>query len=125
MYPVSGAFSTFGTRFVSPALGFTLGWNYWFQWSLSIPSELTAAAIILQFWTPRLVPWQWAIIIIVPIFALQLIHVRAYGESEYWFAMIKVIMIILFIIVGLIYDWGGIKGHPGPGLSNFKTAKLS
>ena len=36
------------------------------------------------------------------------------GESEYWFAMIKVIMIILFIIVGLIYDWGGIKGHPGP-----------
>jgi len=32
MYPVSGAFSTFGTRFVSPALGFTLGWNYWFQW---------------------------------------------------------------------------------------------
>ena len=36
------------------------------------------------------------------------------GESEYWFAMIKVIMIILFIIVGLIYDWGGINGHPGP-----------
>ena len=36
------------------------------------------------------------------------------GESEYWLSMIKVIMIILFIIVGLIYDWGGIKGHPGP-----------
>ena len=36
------------------------------------------------------------------------------GESEYWFAMIKVVMIVLFIIVGLIYDWGGIKGHPGP-----------
>ena len=36
------------------------------------------------------------------------------GESEYWFAMIKVIMIVLFIIVGLIYDWGGIKDHPGP-----------
>ena len=36
------------------------------------------------------------------------------GESEYWFAMIKVVMIVLFLIVGLIYDWGGIKGHPGP-----------
>ena len=36
------------------------------------------------------------------------------GESEYWLSMIKVIMIILFIIVGLIYDWGGIEGHPGP-----------
>jgi len=36
------------------------------------------------------------------------------GESEYWFALIKVLMIIVFILVGLIYDWGGIKGHPGP-----------
>ncbi|KAF8804296.1 amino acid permease [Phlegmacium glaucopus] len=117
MYPVSGAFSTFGTRFVSPALGFTLGWNYFLQ------CELTAAAVILQFWTPALQAWEWAIIIIVPIFALQLIHVRAYGESEYWFAMIKVLMIILFIIVGLIYDWGGVRGHPGPGLSNFKNGQ--
>ncbi|THG94590.1 hypothetical protein EW026_g6918 [Hermanssonia centrifuga] len=54
---------------------------------------------------------------------MQLIHVRVYGESEYWFALIKVIMIILFIIVGLIYDWGGIKHHPGPGLSNFRDGQ--
>lgn len=119
MFPVSGAFAVFGTRFVSPALGFTLGWNYWLQWSLSIPSELTAAAVILGYWSPLLQPWHWAIIIIVPIFFLQLIHVRVYGESEYWLSMIKVLMIVLFIIVGLIYDWGGIKHHPGPGLSNF------
>ncbi|CAA7259463.1 unnamed protein product [Cyclocybe aegerita] len=123
MFPVSGAFSTFGTRFVSPALGFTLGWNYWLQWSLSIPSELTAAAVILQFWTQTLQPWHWAIIIIIPMFALQLIHVRVYGETEYWFAMIKVVMIIFFIIVGLIYDWGGVKNHPGPGLSNFQNGQ--
>lgn len=123
MYPVSGAFSVFGRRFVSPALGFTLGWNYWLQWSLSIPSELTAAAIILQFWTPALQSWHWAIIIVVPVFLLQLIHVRVYGESEYWLALVKVLMIILFIFVGLIYDWGGIKNHPGPGLSNFHNSQ--
>lgn len=123
MFPVSGAFSAFGSRFVSPALGFTLGWNYWFQWSLSIPSELTAAAIILRFWAPQIQPWQWALMIIVPVFALQLIHVRVYGESEYWFALIKVLMIVVFILVGLIYDCGGIKGHPGPGLSNFQNSQ--
>ncbi|KAF9461615.1 amino acid permease/ SLC12A domain-containing protein [Collybia nuda] len=117
MYPVSGAFSAFGTRFVSPALGFTLGWNYWLQ------CELTAAAIILQFWTPKLLAWHWAVIIIVPIFLLQLIHVRVYGESEYWLALIKVLMVIVFIFVGLIYDWGGIKNHPGPGLSNFHDSQ--
>ncbi|KAG6915914.1 hypothetical protein DXG01_009284 [Tephrocybe rancida] len=101
MYPVSGAFSVFGARFVSPALGFTLGWNYWLGWTLTIPSELTAAAVILQFWTPALQTWHWALIIILPIFFIQLIHVRVFG---------------------LIYDWGGIKNHPGPvgvGLSNF------
>ncbi|KAG2091954.1 amino acid permease/ SLC12A domain-containing protein [Suillus discolor] len=117
MFPVSGAFSVFGSRFVSPALGFTLGWNYWFQ------CELTAAAIILQFWAPQVQAWEWALVIIVPVFLLQLIHVRAYGESEYWFALVKVLMIIVFIFVGLIYDWGGIKGHPGPGLSNFQKGQ--
>ncbi|OBZ70069.1 Lysine-specific permease [Grifola frondosa] len=121
--PVSGTFAVFGARFVSPALGFTLGWNYWLQWSLSIPSELTAAAVILQYWDARLQPWQWALIIIAPIFVMQLIHVRVYGESEYWFAMIKVIMVIMFIIVGLIYDWGGIHKHPGPGLANFQDGQ--
>ncbi|KAI6032314.1 amino acid permease-domain-containing protein [Pisolithus microcarpus] len=100
MYPVSGAFSVFGGRFVSPALGFTL-----------------------EFWAPQIQPWQWALIIIVPVFALQLIHVRVYGDSEYWFALIKVLMIVIFIFVGLIYDWGGIKGHSGPGLSNFRNSQ--
>ncbi|KAF8582413.1 hypothetical protein K439DRAFT_155882 [Ramaria rubella] len=118
--PVSGAFSVFASRFVSEAMGFTLGWNYWLQWSLSIPSELTAAAIILQFWAPKIQAWEWALIVIIPVFVLQLIHVRLYGESEYWFALIKVLMIIVFIFVGLIFDWGGVKGHPGPGLSNFQ-----
>ncbi|KAI9569258.1 amino acid permease/ SLC12A domain-containing protein, partial [Boletus coccyginus] len=118
MFPVSGAFSVFGSRFVSPAFGFTLGWNYWLQWFL------TAAAVILEFWAPQVQPWQWALVIIAPIFLMQLIHVRVYaGESEYWFASIKVVMIILFIFVGLIYDWGGVKGHPGPGLSNFQNGQ--
>ncbi|KAI0677739.1 amino acid permease-domain-containing protein [Trametes maxima] len=115
--PVSGSFATFGARFFSPALGFTLGWNYWLQ------CELTAAAVILQYWDSKIQAWQWALIIITPIFLMQLIHVRVYGESEYWFAMIKVVMIVLFIIVGLIFDWGGVRGHPGPGLSNFQNGQ--
>ena len=54
-----------------------------------LASELTAAAVILQFWTPRLEPWQWAIIIIVPIFALQLINVRTYGANASFFHMLS------------------------------------
>ncbi|KAF8888141.1 amino acid permease-domain-containing protein, partial [Gymnopilus junonius] len=121
MYPVSGAFSIFGARFVSPALGFTLGWNYCcngnspMSFGDRFPNyRVNSGCCILQFWTDRLQPWHWAIIIIVPVFALQLIHVRVYGS----------LMIVLFIIVGLIFDWGGVKGHPGPvRLSNFHNGQ--
>ncbi|ORY89404.1 amino acid permease/ SLC12A domain-containing protein [Leucosporidium creatinivorum] len=119
LIPVSGAFSAFGTRFVSPALGFTLGWSYWLQWSFSIPSELIAASVILNYWTQALNTWQWSLVIIVPVFCFQMLGSKVWGESEFWLSLIKVILIVLFIIVGLIYDWGGVIGHPGPGLSNF------
>ncbi|KAH8921193.1 amino acid permease, theoretically lysine-specific [Atractiella rhizophila] len=125
LIPVSGAFSVFGSRFVSPALGATLGWNYAIQWAFSIPSELVAASIILQYWTDKLKTWEWSLIIVIPVFAVQMINVRAFGETEYWLALIKVILVVMFIIVGLIYDWGGVVGHPGPGLSNFNDGPFA
>ncbi|KAJ7151973.1 amino acid permease/ SLC12A domain-containing protein [Mycena filopes] len=125
LIPVSGAFSTFGDRFVSPVLGATLGWNYYLQWALSIPSELVAASVILSFWTDKLQSWKWSLIIIGPVFAFNLLPVRNYGEAEFWLSGIKVLLIILFIIVGLIYDWGGVIGHPGPGLSNIRDGAFT
>ena len=124
--PVSGSFSNFATRFVSPSLGFTLGWCYWMSWTLTIPSELIAAAVILEWWTHAVPSWAWALILIVPIFAIQLIHVRVFGESEAWFALIKVLLVVLFIFFGLLYDWGAfdkIAPVPGPGLANFKDGQ--
>ncbi|KAF8162192.1 amino acid permease/ SLC12A domain-containing protein [Mycena galopus ATCC 62051] len=107
---------TFGDRFVSPVLGATLG---------SIPSELVAASVILSFWTDKLQSWEWSLIIIVPVFAFNLLPVRNYGEAEFWLSAIKVFLIVLFIIVGLIYDWGGVIGHPGPGLSNIRDGAFT
>ncbi|OLL26405.1 Lysine-specific permease [Neolecta irregularis DAH-3] len=126
LIPTSGGFATFGDRFVDPALGFALGINYYLQWSFSIPSELTAAAVVLQFWAPEIQSWVWPLVIIVPIFALQLINVRAYGEMEYWAALIKVMLICLFVIVGLLYDWGALDHFvtvPSPGLDNFRNGQ--
>ncbi|KAK4054483.1 hypothetical protein OIV83_000977 [Microbotryomycetes sp. JL201] len=119
LVPDSGAFATFGTRFVSPVLGFVMGWAYWLQWSASIPSEMIAASVILQFWTDKLKTWQWSLIIIVPVFLFQLLGARTWGESEYFLTLIKVLLIVVFILVGLIYDWGGVANHPGPGLANW------
>ncbi|CAO3690972.1 unnamed protein product [Umbelopsis ramanniana] len=109
--PVPGAFTTFGARFVDPALGFTLGWNYWLQWAISIPTEVVAAGIILQYWAPNLQSWIPALVFIVVLVGINLIGVRVYGELEYWFALIKVITCVLFIFVGIFVDAGVAGGN--------------
>ncbi|KAH8553233.1 amino acid permease/ SLC12A domain-containing protein [Umbelopsis sp. PMI_123] len=116
--PVAGAFTTFGARFVDPALGFTLGWNYWLQWAISIPTEVVAAGVIIDYWAPNLASWIPALVFIVVLVGINLIGVRVYGEMEYWFALIKVITCILFIFVGIFVDTG-VAGGNKIGVSNW------
>ena len=111
--PVSGSFSTYATRFVDPSLGFALGWNYWFNWVITVAADVTIAAQVIQYWTPMagIPAWVWSCIFIVIIFALNSLSVRVYGESEYWFALIKVITVIIFIIIGILTILGIMGGH--------------
>jgi len=78
-YPVAGSFNAYTTRFFSPSYGFALSWNYWFNDAVSVASDLTAAQLLLQYWTP----WHsWVISLIFWVFlvCINAIHVRAYGE---------------------------------------------
>ncbi|KAF9132798.1 hypothetical protein BGW39_011282 [Mortierella sp. 14UC] len=106
--PLPGAFSTFGARFVDPALGFGLGIGYAFQWIITVTIEVTAAGMILQYWWPNLQMWIPALIFIVILVGITLLGVKAFGELEYWFAMIKVLTCILFIIIGILVDVGAV-----------------
>lgn len=118
--PVSGSFSTYATRFVDPSLGFALGWNYWFNWVITVAADVTIAAQVIQYWSPMQgVPaWIWSCIFLVIIFALNSLSVRVYGESEYWFALIKVITVIIFIVIGLL-TIVGIMGGKFVGFETF------
>ena len=58
--PVAGSFQSFATRFVSPSFGFAIGWNYWFNWAITVAAELVAAGIIMDFWFPGVPGWMWA-----------------------------------------------------------------
>lgn len=111
--PVSGSFSTYATRFVNPSLGFALGWNYWFNWVITVAADVTIAAQVIQYWTPMagMPAWAWSCIFLVIIFALNSLSVRVYGESEYWFALIKVVTVIIFIIIGLLTILGIMGGE--------------
>ncbi|WP_052474949.1 amino acid permease [Bacillus badius] len=116
--PVSGAFSTYGTKFVDPAFGFALGWTYWFNWAMTIAAELTASTMIMKFWFPDSPSLLWSMSFLALIFFLNYLSVKGYGEGEYWFSFIKVSAVIIFIIVGVLMIFG-IMGGEVIGFKNF------
>ena len=111
--PVSGSFSTYATRFVDPSLGFALGWNYWFNWVITVAADVTIAAQVIQYWSPLagIPAWLWSCLFLIIIFGLNALSVRVYGESEYWFALIKVVTVIIFIAIGLLTIVGIMGGE--------------
>ena len=52
--PITGSFAEYSKRFVDPALGFAMGWNYWFNWAITLAVDLSTAALVLKFWFPQL-----------------------------------------------------------------------
>ena len=124
LLPVSGSFETYATRFVDPALGFALGWNYWYSWAITFPAELAAGALVMKYWFPNTPAILWSAIFLVIMFLLNIFSVKGYGEGEYWFAGIKVATIIIFLIVGVAMIFGIFTGHP-TGFHNFELGGTS
>ncbi|MFK2825513.1 amino acid permease [Bacillus sp. B190/17] len=116
--PVAGSFSTYATRFVDPAFGFALGWNYWYNWSITIASELAAVTMIMKFWFPDSPSILWSGLCLTIIFLLNYLSVKGFGESEYWFSMIKVVTVVVFLVVGVLMIFGIIGGE-SIGFTNF------
>ncbi|KAG0214314.1 hypothetical protein BGX28_002422 [Mortierella sp. GBA30] len=114
--PITGSINAYGTRFFDPALGFMLGWVYWFSWSVTLATELVASSVIISFWIPieQCPGWVRSLIFIIVLTALNMTSVRAYGESEYWLSLIHVFAVVVFIIIGFLYV-GGAIGTPLPG----------
>ncbi|MCM3060673.1 amino acid permease, partial [Bacillus subtilis] len=104
--PVSGSFATYGAKFVDEGFGFALGWNYWYSWAVTIAIELVAAQIVMRYWFPSVPGVWWGASFLVLIFLLNTLSVRGFGESEYWFSLIKVVTVIAFIAAGLLIAAG-------------------
>ncbi len=117
--PSSGSFSTYATRFVDPSLGFALGWNYWYNWAITIAAEIAAVSLIMKYWFPDSPTIIWTILFIVVVLGFNLMSVKVFGEAEYWFAMIKVATVIIFIIVSFLMIFGLIGGQDPIGFKNF------
>ena len=116
--PVSGAFSTYCTRFIDPALGFAVGWNYWFSWAICVAGELVAGNILIKFWLPDANNYLWSAIFLALIYCLNFFSAKSFGEGEFWFAGIKVVAIVVFLIMGVLMIFG-IMGGASPGFKNW------
>lgn len=100
-YPSSGAFFTYGSKYVDEGFGFALGWNYWYNWAITVAFELVAVQFIMKFWFPDIAGVWWSMIFLAIIFAINAMTVKGFGESEFWFSMVKVVAIIVFMVIGL------------------------
>ncbi len=106
-FPVSGAYSAFSVRFLDPSWGFAMGWNYSIGWLVTLPLELVAASITIEFWNTTVDPAIFVLIFYLLILVINLFGVRGYGEAEFIFSLIKVVAVIFFIILGIVLICGG------------------
>lgn len=107
--PVSGSFASYSTRFLDPAWGFAMGYNYWMQWFVVLPLELTVALIVLDYWpnSANCPKGVWLLIFLLVIVFINLFGVKGYGEFEVFSSMIKILAVIGFIIAAIVIDTGG------------------
>lgn len=109
--PVSGSFAHFATRFADPSLGFMVGWIYWANWSVGVAAELTGVSLVMEYWITSVNSVVWAVVCLVILVALNIFSVKGYGEFEYWISFVKILIVIIFVIVGICVDVGAAGGR--------------
>lgn len=115
--PVPGSFGTYASRYVDPAFGFALGWNYWFNWAITLAAELVAGALIMKYWFPEIPAIVWSALFLTALFLMNYLSTRSFGESEYFFSSMKVITVFVFLFVGTMLILG--IGGTSPGFENW------
>ncbi|HJG44344.1 MAG TPA: amino acid permease [Corynebacterium phoceense] len=108
--PASGSFSEYAEHGIGRWAGFTQGWIYWLATVAVLGAEITGAAGFIGAWF-GVTPWIPAAICVAIFGIINLLHVRNFGEFEYWFAAIKVIVIVAFLIIGALLIFGLLPGH--------------
>ncbi|QIQ21590.1 amino acid permease [Zophobihabitans entericus] len=119
--PVSGTFATYGSRYVDESFGFAIGWNYWYNWAITVAVDLVAAQLVISYWIDldHSLSWLWSALFLSIIFGLNYISVKGFGEAEFWFSLIKVVTVVIFIIVGALMIFGILRGGEGAGWHNW------
>lgn len=120
--PQAGAFSRYAQDYLGPLAGYITGWTYCFEILIVAIADVTAFGFYMSFWFPNVELWVWSLSIVLIIGAINLVHVRIFGEFEFWLSFLKIATIIIMIVAGIgIIVWGfGNQGQP-TGIHNLWT----
>nr|CRX79058.1 hypothetical protein ls5930a1_00104 [Leucosporidium scottii] len=123
--PHKKGFSGYASRFVDPAMGFAVGYNYLFKYWIVTPNNLVAGSLIVQYWTDAVPVGAWIAIFIAIIVAINLLGIKFFGEVEFWMSLFKIVVLTGLIILGLVIDLGGAPGHDRIGFRYWKESPFS
>lgn len=119
LYPVNGAFFSYVTRFVDPAWGFAMGWDYALAWLIVLPFELIAAGLTIHFWNATVPMAAWVTLFLGLLCLIQIFGVKGYGEVEFVLSMIKIAACVGFMIFGIIVNVGAVGNRGYMGVSTW------
>ena len=109
--PLTGSFATYARKFVDPAFGFAMGWNYWFNWAITGAVDAATVGVVMHYWFANTPQWIWSAIALTVIFIINFLSVKSFGETEFWLSIIKVITVVAFLIIGLLTIFGIMGKH--------------
>lgn len=115
LYPSGGAFTALADRFVDKAFGVAVGWNYFIIWFAVLANEYNTVCSILVFWSDQLPLWGYFLLLWVLFLAFQLLGIEAFGEAEFWLALLKLAGLVAFFLFAIVYAAGGVHGVPALG----------
>ena len=117
-HPAAGSFGVHAEIYQGPWAGYTVRWSYWLAQTIAIGEEVIASGIYARLWFPGVPLWVFVVLFSALIVTVNAMHVGAFGTFEYWFAMIKVVAIVLFILFGLAL-LAGVRRATVPGAAGY------
>ena len=117
--PSTGSFVSYAREFYGEKAAFATGWLYWLNWVMTAIVDITAVALYMGFfgkyvgWISSVPQWLWALVALAVVLTMNLISVKAFGEMEFWFALVKVVALVAFLVVGCYFVIFGtpLDGH--------------
>ncbi len=120
--PVSGSFIAYSSDFIAPEVACGVGWSYWLSWVAYIPAECVAGGIIMEMFT-GINGYLWAVGFGLLVTYVNLAKVEAFGEIEFWLAIIKILALMGFIVISILIFFGLIHGEQTSQILGLKFLK--